>query len=122
MEELIELLNKATKAYDEGHPIMTDKAWDELYFQLQELENRTGIILPDSPTQKVVYEVVNELEKVKHNHPMLSLDKTKELNIVKDFLGNKSYLAMCKMDGLTCSLKYMKGQLVSAETRGNGLV
>ena len=122
MEELIELLNKATKAYDEGHPIMTDKAWDELYFQLQELENRTGIILPDSPTQKVVYEVVNELEKVKHNHPMLSLDKTKELNIVKNFLGNKSFLAMCKMDGLTCSLKYMNGQLVSAETRGNGLV
>ena len=122
MEELIELLNKATRAYDEGHPIMTDKAWDELYFQLQELENRTGIILPDSPTQKVVYEVVNELEKVKHNHPMLSLDKTKELNIVKDFLGNKSFLAMCKMDGLTCSLKYMNGQLVSAETRGNGLV
>jgi len=122
MEELIELLNRATKAYDEGHPIMTDKAWDELYFQLQELENRTGIILPDSPTQKVVYEVVNELEKVKHNHPMLSLDKTKELNVVKNFLGNKSFLAMCKMDGLTCSLKYMNGQLVSAETRGNGLV
>lgn len=122
MEELIELLNRATKAYDEGHPIMTDKAWDELYFQLQELENRTGIILPDSPTQKVVYEVVNELEKVKHNHPMLSLDKTKELNTVKSFLGNKSFIAMCKMDGLTCSLKYMNGQLVSAETRGNGLV
>ena len=122
MEELIKQLNKATKAYDEGHPIMSDKEWDNLYFQLQELEKKSGIILPNSPTQKVVYEIVNKLEKVKHNHPMLSLDKTKELNIVKDFLGNKSFLAMCKMDGLTCSLKYMNGKLISAETRGNGLV
>lgn len=122
MEELIELLNKATKAYDEGHPIMTDEAWDDLYFQLQELENRTGIILPDSPTQKVVYQVVNELEKVKHNHPMLSLEKTKDLEVVKNFFNKKEFLAMCKMDGLTCSLKYENGQLISAETRGNGLV
>ena len=55
MEELIELLNKATKAYDEGHPVMSDKEWDDLYFQLQEMEKKTGIILPNSPTQEIVY-------------------------------------------------------------------
>ena len=122
MKELINLLNKATKAYDEGHPIMSDKEWDDLYFQLQEMEKRDEIILPDSPTQKIIYQIVNKLEKVEHNHPMLSLDKTKDLDVVKNFLGEKSFLAMCKMDGLTCSLKYLDGQLVSAETRGNGII
>ncbi|MBQ1998073.1 MAG: pyridoxal-phosphate dependent enzyme, partial [Spirochaetales bacterium] len=81
-----------------------------------------SIYFNDSPTQSISYEVVNSLEKVVHNHDMLSLEKTKALNEVKDFLGNVPYLAMCKMDGLTCSLKYYDGILVSAETRGNGLI
>ena len=81
-----------------------------------------GIYYDDSPTQSISYEVVSSLEKVIHNHDMLSLEKTKSLNEVEDFLGTVPYLAMCKMDGLTCSLKYVDGILVSAETRGNGQV
>lgn len=122
MEELIKQLNEATKAYDEGHPIMSDKEWDDLYFQLQEWEKKSGIILPHSPTQKIIYQTVSRLEKVEHNHQMLSLDKTKHIEDVIDFIGNKEFLIMCKMDGLTCSLKYLDGKLISAETRGNGSI
>ena len=119
---LIEYLNYHTKKYDEGNPEITDKEWDENYFRLKELEDKYHIYYPNSPTQKINYEVVSSLEKVAHNHEMLSLEKTKSLEEVKDFLGAAPSLAMCKMDGLTCSLKYVNGELVSAETRGNGLV
>ena len=119
---LIEYLNARTKEYDEGHPTISDSEWDKKYFELQELEERYSIYFNDSPTQSISYEVVNSLEKVAHNHDMLSLEKTKDLNKIKDFLGNAPYLAMCKMDGLTCSLKYVDGVLVSAETRGNGKI
>ena len=122
MEELVAKINNATKAYDEGHPIMTDEEWDNLYFQLLDLERDTGIVLPDSPTQKVIYDVVNALPKVEHNHKMLSLDKTKSEAEVNDFLGNHDFVAMAKMDGLTCSLRYNNGVLISAETRGNGII
>ena len=122
MEELVAKLNTATKAYDEGHPVMTDEEWDNLYFQLLDLERDTGIVLPDSPTQKVIYDVVNALPKVEHNHKMLSLDKTKSETEVNDFLGNHDFVAMAKMDGLTCSLHYNNGILISAETRGNGII
>lgn len=122
IRELIEYLNYHTKCYDEGHPEISDTEWDRHYFELQKLENEYSIYFNDSPTQSISYEVVNSLEKVVHNHDMLSLEKTKALNEVKDFLGNVPYLAMCKMDGLTCSLKYENGYLVSAETRGNGKV
>ena len=81
---LIKKLNRATVAYDEGHPIMTDKEWDDLYFELAEWEKQTGIIFADSPTQKIHFEKVSELKKVKHNHPMLSLDKTKNLDDIKN--------------------------------------
>ena len=119
---LIEYLNYHTKKYDEGNPEITDKEWDENYFRLKKLEDKYHIYYPNSPTQKINYEVVSSLEKVAHNHEMLSLEKTKSLEEVKDFLGAAPSLAMCKMDGLTCSLKYVNGELVSAETRGNGLV
>lgn len=119
---LIQLLNTWTKAYDEGNPLVSDKEWDDKYFQLKELENKYHIYYNNSPTQKINYEVVSSLEKVAHNHEMLSLEKTKSLEEVKDFLGAAPSLAMCKMDGLTCSLKYVNGKLISAETRGNGLV
>ena len=122
MQELVDKLNHYTKAYDEGHPEISDQEWDDLYFQLQKFENYTGLYLDDSPTQRVNYQVINKLNKVEHNHPMLSLDKTKSIDDVKAFIGNKNYIIMGKMDGLTCSLRYLNGKLVSAETRGNGLV
>jgi len=117
----IEDLNKATVAYDKGQPIMTDKEWDSLYFAVSEYEYWNGCSNPDSPTQKVHFETVSELKKVKHNHPMLSLNKTKDMDEVKSFLGNHYCIVMGKMDGLTCSLRYNNGRLVSAETRGNGI-
>lgn len=119
---LVLALNAYTKDYDNGNPKITDEEWDNMYFELQNLEQETGLILPTSPTQTIHYEVVNALSKSEHNHKMLSLDKTKSLDEVASFLGNKEYLAMLKMDGLTCSVTYRNGELVSAETRGNGLV
>jgi len=118
---LIDKLNYYTKLYDEGHPAISDKEWDDMYFKLQILETLYNIYLSDSPTQSVNYQVVNKLNKVKHNHPMLSLDKTKSIDAIKSFLGNKNFICMAKMDGLTCSLRYLDGKLVSAETRGNGI-
>ena len=108
----IDLLNKATKAYDEGHPIMSDKEWDNLYFNIKRQADSQGID----------YQVVSELKKVEHNHPMLSLDKTKDIEVLKSFIGDRKYVIMPKYDGLSCSLLYKKGKLVRAETRGNGQV
>ena len=122
IKELVEKLNYYTKLYDEGRPEISDKEWDDMYFELQKLERESGIYLEDSPTQRVNFQVVNKLNKVEHNHPMLSLDKTKDTNEIQKFIYNNDYIAMAKMDGLTCSLKYVNGKLVSAETRGNGLV
>lgn len=122
IRELIDKLNYYTQYYDKGESLISDKKWDNLYFELVELEKKTGEYYEDSPTQRVNYQVVNELNKVKHSHPMLSLDKTKSIDEVKTFIGNKKYIAMAKMDGLTCSLTYRGGRLVSAETRGNGEV
>ena len=119
---LVNYLNRCTKAYDEGKPLISDKELDSLYFQLQELEKETGLILGNSPTQAISYAVVNELQKREHNHKMLSLEKTKSISDLVSFVGNKLFLIMCKMDGLTCSLTYRNGELVSAETRGNGLI
>ena len=100
---------------------MTDKEWDDLYFELDEWEKQTGIVFADSPTRKIHFTKVSELKKVKHNHPMLSLDKTKNLDDIKSFVKGYSWIAMAKLDGLTCSLKYVNGELISAETRGNGI-
>lgn len=117
----IKCLNEWTKAYDEGHPVISDKEWDDWYFEVVEYEKAyPECIQPDSPTQVIHFEEVSELKKVKHNHPMLSLNKTKDIEEVKSFIGDKDYIVMAKMDGLTCSLHYEDGKLVSAETRGNG--
>ena len=121
IQELVDYLNYHTKLYDEGKPAITDAQWDDKYFELQEMERDTGIYLPNSPTQKIDYQVVNALQKVKHNHPMLSLNKTKSIDEMNAFIGNKEFITMLKMDGLTCSLGYKNGRLVSAETRGNGI-
>ena len=122
IRELIDKLNYYTKLYDEGHPEISDQEWDNMYFELQKMENTYNIYFEDSPTQRINYQVVNQLNKIEHSHPMLSLDKTKDIEVVKAFIGNKDYIAMAKMDGLTCSLTYENGYLVRAETRGNGIV
>ena len=95
IRNLIEYLNDRTKEYDMGIPTISDKEWDEKYFELDCLEKKYSIYFNDSPTQNISYEVVNSLEKVEHNHEMLSLEKTKSLNEIKDFLGIVPYLAMC---------------------------
>ena len=122
IRDLINTLNVYTEAYDAGSPIISDREWDDLYFTLVKLENTTGIYYEDSPTQRIHFQEVSKLNKVEHNHPMLSLDKTKELNEVESFIGEKSFICMAKMDGLTCSLRYRDGKLVRAETRGNGQI
>lgn len=122
MREKIKLLNYHQNLYDEGKPIITDMAWDEVYFELQNLEYKyPELIQSDSPTQQITYTVVNELSKVKHEYqPMLSLAKTKSIDEIKAFIGSKEWIAMLKLDGLTCRLTYEDGRLVRAETRGNG--
>jgi DNA ligase (NAD+) len=122
MEALVNKLNDWTKLYDEGRPEVSDEYWDLCYFELVEMEKELGYALPNSPTQKINYTVVNELVKVEHNHPMLSLAKTKSVEEVSSFAGSNEIVAMGKMDGLTCSLYYKKGVFVRAETRGNGAV
>ena len=122
MEYLIEELNAATEAYDRGDPFITDATWDKMYWELVELEASTRTVYANSPTQKISYEVKNKLEKKEHNHPMLSLDKTKEIDEVQNFVGMQDYLAMPKLDGLTLSLRYEGGRLQSAETRGDGYI
>lgn len=122
IEKLVNELNYYTKLYDEGVPEISDKEWDDKYFLLVEMEKRTGIYLENSPTQRVNYEVKNQLNKIEHSHPMLSLDKTKSIDDIKTFVTGKQYIGMAKMDGLTCSLTYNNGKLVAAETRGNGII
>ena len=121
IKALVEKLNMASDAYyNTGNTIMSDKEFDDMLEELRSLEHATRFVMSNSPTQKVGYEVKSKLEKVKHNHPMLSLDKTKSIDDVINFLGHHDGICMAKMDGLTCSLRYVNGKLVSAETRGNG--
>ena len=122
MNKNVEKLNEALKAYNEGHPTMSDKEWDNLYFDLLKQERSLGFVLPNSPTTYITDPSVSSLRKVEHNHKMLSLEKTKELGEILDFTTKRDCLAMLKMDGLTCSLRYINGNLVGAETRGNGLI
>lgn len=121
MKELINILNNASNAYYNQTPIMSDYEWDKLYDELDLLEYVTEIVLANSPTHNVGYSVADELKEVEHNHPMLSLDKTKSVNELIEFIGNKDCFLSVKADGLTTSLHYMNGKLISAETRGNGV-
>lgn len=121
MRDLITWLNKHTELYDAGTPLITDSEWDSAYFELVEMEKESSIIYPDSPTQKIHYDLVSQLNKVTHSHSMLSLGKTKSVEDLVVFLQNHDYVAMLKLDGLTCSLRYENGILVSAETRGDGV-
>lgn len=123
IKDLVELLNKANKAYyQEANEIMTNFEYDKLYDELVGLEKETGIVLSNSPTVNVGYQVVSQLPKEQHNSPMLSLDKTKEVGALADFAGDRKCLLSWKMDGLTVVLTYENGELVKAVTRGNGLV
>ena len=123
MIALIEELNEATEDYESGNPVMSDEEWDGRYFELIEMERQLGYVLPNSPTQKIHFvEKVSELTKIKHNHEMLSLAKSKEITEIQSFLNGHEHLAMLKLDGLTCSLRYQNGQLISAETRGDGII
>ncbi|NLK37934.1 MAG: NAD-dependent DNA ligase LigA, partial [Epulopiscium sp.] len=119
----ISLLNEASKAYYQlDSPILSDLEYDKLYDELLLLEKQTGVILSGSPTQNVGYEVLSDLKKVQHEFPMLSLDKTKEPQKLKSWLGEKEGLLSWKMDGLTIVLHYNNGSLRQAITRGNGQV
>lgn len=123
MKKLVEVLNQASKAYyQEDRELFSNKEYDELYDELQALEAETGIVMSQSPTQNVGYEVLSELEKETHESPMLSLDKTKSPEALRDWLGEKEGLLSWKMDGLTVVLTYRDGVLQKAVTRGNGVV
>lgn len=121
MKELINTLNNASNAYYNQSPIMSDYEWDKLYDELATLEYVTEIVLADSPTHNVGYSVADELKEVAHNHPMLSLDKTKSVEELIEFVGNKNCFLSVKADGLTTSLHYINGKLIGAETRGDGV-
>ena len=120
MKELINTLNNASDAYYNQSPIMSDYEWDKLYDELATLEYTTEIVLADSPTHNVGYSVADELKEVAHNHPMLSLDKTKSVDELINFIGDNDCFISVKCDGLTTSLRYLDGKIASAETRGNG--
>lgn len=123
MKELVKTLNKAAKAYyQEDREIMDNREYDALYDQLEKLEKETGITLADSPTVNVGYEAVDVLPKETHESPMLSLDKTKDRETLRQFVGNHKTLLSWKMDGLTIVLTYENGELQKAVTRGNGTV
>lgn len=123
MKELVETLNGAAKAYyQEDREIMSNQEYDSLYDQLEQLEKETGTVLTNSPTVRVGYEAVNELPKEEHPSPMLSLDKTKDREVLRGFIGNHKCLLSWKLDGLTIVLTYENGELVKAVTRGNGIV
>ncbi|MGI5988986.1 MAG: NAD-dependent DNA ligase LigA [Lachnospiraceae bacterium] len=123
MKELVEILNKAGKAYySESGEIMSNFEYDRLYDELKQLEEQTGSVLSDSPTVHVGYETLSSLPKEAHEKPMLSLDKTKNVDELVSWLGSQEALLSWKMDGLTVVLTYENGELAKAVTRGNGLV
>ena len=123
MRELVDLLNRARRAYEqEDTEIMSNYEYDRLYDELQELEKELGTTLAASPTVNVGYEVLSELPKERHERPMLSLDKTKDVARLKEFLGSQKAMISWKLDGLTIVLTYREGALEKAVTRGNGEV
>lgn len=123
MKELIPVLQKAAKAYyQEDREIMSNFEYDKLYDELEALETETGVTLAGSPTVSVGYEALEELPKEAHETPMLSLDKTKDVEALRDFVGDQKTLLSWKLDGLTIVLTYGDGKLQKAVTRGNGVV
>ena len=122
VRELTNQLHKASEAYyNTEQPIMSDAEFDNKLEELRQWEEETGIVLANSPTHNVGYSVADELKEVEHNHPMLSLDKTKSVDELIEFIGDKDCFLSVKADGLTTSLHYINGKLIGAETRGNGV-
>lgn len=123
MVELNKKLKEAAKAYyQESREIMSNYDYDALYDELLRLEEETGIVLSDSVTQNVGYEILSELKKIEHSKPMLSLDKTKSVDALRDWLGDQKAVLSWKLDGLTIVLTYEDGKLQQAVTRGNGYI
>lgn len=123
IKELVKLLNRASyEYYQKANEIMSNLEYDALYDELVSLEQETGIVLSNSPTVNVGYEVLSELPKEEHDSPMLSLDKTKEVETLKAFSKDKRCLLSWKLDGLTVVLTYREGRLYKAVTRGNGII
>lgn len=121
LKELTEQLNHYRDSYyNNSESLISDKQYDDLFDELQSLEEETGITMSNSPTKTVGYEVKSKLEKVKHSHPMLSLDKTKSTDDLVKFSGGKDCILSLKLDGLTVLNTYNNGVLCQAETRGNG--
>ncbi len=123
MRVLVDKLNEASKYYYQySSPIMTDYEYDKLYDELIELENKTKIVFDDSPSIHVETEISENLQKVEHPKPMLSLSKTKNIDDLVNFIGDKEGLLSWKLDGLTIVLTYKNGELMSGVTRGNGII
>ena len=123
MKELVKKLDRAARAYyQEDIELISNREYDQMYDELQALEKETGTVLANSPTAKVGYEAADQLPKEEHESPMLSLDKTKDREVLREFIGDHETLLSWKLDGLTIVLTYENGELVKAVTRGNGVV
>ena len=123
MKELVKKLDRAARAYyQEDIELISNREYDHMYDELQALEKETGTVLANSPTAKVGYEAVDQLPKEEHESPMLSLDKTKDREVLREFIGDHETLLSWKLDGLTIVLTYENGELAKAVTRGNGVV
>ena len=121
IKDLVKILNESGKTYyQDNREIMSNYEYDALYDELLTLEKETGVVLSNSPTIHVGYEILSELPKVKHDVPMLSLDKTKDVISLKSWVGKQQGMLSWKLDGLTIILTYREGKLVQAVTRGNG--
>jgi DNA ligase (NAD+) len=123
--EEIKVITQELQKYCEAYykydkPLVSDKSYDKLYDLLLELEKETGFIMANSPTQKVQGEVIDKLKKVIHNTPMLSADKTQDINKIIKFCGDKKVVLSFKLDGLTLVLRYNNGKFIQAITRGSG--
>ena len=122
MKELVQKLDRAAKAYyQQDTEIISNREYDQMYDELQALEKETGTVLANSPTISVGYEAVDQLPKEEHESPMLSLDKTKDREVLREFIGEHKTLLSWKLDGLTIVLTYENGGLAKAVTRGNGV-
>ena len=123
MEEKVAFLNKAARVYyQESNEIISNQEYDRLYDELEALEKETGIVLANSPTVNVGYQVVSSLPKERHPSPMLSLDKTKDIDALSQWLGDREGILSWKLDGLTIVLTYEDGKLTKAVTRGDGII
>ena len=121
IHELVKQLNEYRDAYyNRAESLVVDSEYDRLFDELKALETDTGVVLMNSPTSTVGYDVKSKLEKVSHDIPLLSLDKTKDVDELVKFMGNHKCLLMYKYDGLTVELIYNNGKLIQASTRGDG--